>query len=294
MHRLRRVIDNHPLGEDIWRLYDWLMCPLTLWALDYLGVARHAVEVLRQGKEFDADFMLLLRLIDEVPRENTRMRMQEHEKGVAAGKYDGLAKGPERFQEIESACVADPLLRKFWNRLKSRYAAQFRPNDRGVIRRTLAQERGFNPRHEFRWAKKRDRFQITFDALCYRWCLYGFEGDEPLALKLTANATPHGTMIFVPRLMSLDGTRTIVWRAINEIHRAHGAPRQGTKLSLGRMQRRIDREAARAFDAEAREKGLRGMKRYQFILVRMRQLPRRIGWVRRLLGSERQGSSKQL
>lgn len=283
LHKLKATIDGHSLAAEIWRVHDWLVSPLTLQALDYVGLARHIVMVLRRGDDFDADLILLLRLIEEAPSQRKCELMQQHEVAVAEGRYDRLAKEPRRYEELETKMKADPLLLKFWNRLKSRYSGQFRPNARGVIRRTLARERGFDCRQEFRWGRKRDRFQITFDALCHRWCLYGYEKGNPLALMLTANPTPHGTMIFVPRGMSLAANGTFVWKAITLIHRAHGASRQGEKLFEIRMQRRKDREAARKFDTEARALKYRGRQRYAYTLKKMAQLPNRVRWLKRLL-----------
>lgn len=283
LHRLKGRINRHPLAAEIWRVHDWLVSPLTLQALDYPGLAQHVVAALRERADFDADLILLLRLIDDPPSQERITRMMKHEEAVAEGRYDGFAKEPKRYEELEARMKSDPLLRQFWNRLHSRYARQFRPNARGVIRRTLSRERGFDCRQEFRWGRKRDRFQITFDALCHRWCLYGFEKESPLALKLTVNPTPHGTMIFVPRGMSLAANGTFVWKAITEIHKAHGASRQGEKLFAIRMQHRNDREVARKFDAEARTLKLRGRQREQYVLMKMGQLPNRGRWLKRLL-----------
>ncbi|MFZ5497269.1 MAG: hypothetical protein ACOZE5_18255 [Verrucomicrobiota bacterium] len=280
---VRTRIDRHPQSDALWRVHDWLIVPLTLQALDYSGLARHIISVLRRGEEFDADLNLLLALIEEPPAALKIERMRAHEEAVAEGRYDGLAKEPRRYEELETAIREDPLLQKFWTRIKSHYAGQFQPNRRGVMRRTLARERGFDCRHEFKWARKNDRFQITFDALCHRWCLYGFEKESALALKLTANLTPHGTMIFVPRGMSLAANGTLVWGAITSIHKAHGASRQGEKLIEIRMQRRKDREMATKLAVEAKKLALRGKARTDFILTGMGQLKNRVRWLKRLL-----------
>ncbi len=280
---LKDRIDAHPLSSELWRVHDWLISPLTLQAVDYCGLARHLVDTLRADGELDADIILLLGLIEESPSSDKIAAMKAHEAAVAEGRYDRFSREPLRYRELELALEADPLLKRFWNRIKSRYARQFRPNSKGVMRRTLARERGFDCRHGFNWSRKADRFQITFDALCHRWCLYGFENENPLALKLTANPTPHGTMIFVPRGMSLAANGTFVWKAIAEVHKAHGASRQGGKLFLIRQQQREDRKLAQALDREAKRLRLRGPRRYEYILERMKQLPNRVRWLKRLL-----------
>lgn len=287
LYALRRQIDQHPLKDYIWRVYSWLLCPLTMWAVDYLGMANHIIGELRARREFDADFQLLLNLVADLPKDEIRLQMQALEVDVAKGKYDGLAKQPKRFGEIDDAIQPDPELRKRWTQLKTRYAGHYTPNDLGVVRRTFARERGFESRHEFNWSRKRDRFQISFDALCYRWFLYGFENDTPLTLKLTANPTPHGTMIFIPRSMSMDGKRIIVWGAVSEMHKAHGARRQGDKLIRNRAAARQEELEAKKYDKEARGMGLKGIPRYRYSLEKMGvkkdQVLHRIPWFKRRL-----------
>jgi len=284
-HRVRDKVELHPAAADLWKVYDWLMCPLTFHASDFVGIAGHVLAHVEQGKELDSDFLFLLRVLDDPPSPANIAKMSGHENDVAEGKYDGIAKQAVRFKEIEAATCGDPLLRQYWNRLKSRYDKSIKRNSRGVLRRTLSRERAFDSSHAFHWGRKRDRLQITFDALCHRWGLYGFEQDEPLPLKLTANPTPHGTMIFIPAMMGLDGSRALVWRSVSESHKAHGARRQGGKLSLTRMQNRVDSERAKVLDAEAEKAGLHGKKRREYVLQKMGQDPRRIGWLKHRLYS---------
>lgn len=286
-YRLKPLINAHPLAPEIQRVHEWLLSPLTLQALDFPGLARHILSTLQAGREFDADLVFLLGLIADPPDMSKIARMREHEEAVAEGRYDSLSREPARYREVETAILSDSALRESWAAMKRRYRAhqKAKSNLRGVVKRTLARERGFEPRHPFKWHDITDRFQITFDALCHRWCLYGCEKNEALALKVTANPTPHGTMIFIPRNMSLDGTRTLVWREINRIHRAHGAVRQGKKLSSNRLAAHGERQRAKQFDAEARQRRLRGDARYIFVLRRMGKPIHMTLWVKRLIYS---------
>jgi hypothetical protein len=283
LFKLRGKIGRHPLATQIGHLYDWLLCPLTLWAVDYEGIARHVVTEVNSGRDFDADLNLLLALLQPAPAQAVRDKIGEYERIVANGLYDHISRQPEKFLETETAHEADLVLRKFWNQMKSRFARHMKPNARGVVRRTLSRERNFNPYAEFKWRDPCARFQTLFDALCYRWCLYGFENDKPLLLKISVNPTPHGTMIVIPRHLSMDGKRGLDWKAINVVHRAHGTRRQGRKLSLSRIQQRADIAQAKSLDETARRRGLAGHARYEFVLRGMGQDLRRISWVKRLI-----------
>lgn len=281
----RRKIGRHFAAEDIWKVHDWLLCPLTLWAVDYIGLAKHIAGELKAGREFDADLLLLLRVLERPPSLFTQQQIGEYEKTVESGLYDFLTKQPEKFKETESRHFQDRDLRNYWARIKSRFDLKRYGNARGVIRRTLSRERNFEPHLRFSW-KARDkerRFRILFDALCYRWCLYGFENDKPLLLKISVNPTPHGTMIVIPRHWSLDSSRDIDWLAVSTVHKAHGTPRQGPKLSSGRIARDALKATAHRLLADARKQGLRGKPKDEFILKAMGENITRRTWLKRLL-----------
>ncbi len=278
----RRQIKRHAAAERIWNLHDWLLCPLTLWAIDYAGAAAQVARAFVAGEELDSDLQLLLKILPRPPSEFTQQAVGEYEKIVTKGLYDNLTKQPLKFSETEAKQAKDRELLTCWNQLKSRFPVQKKRNAGGVIRRTMSKERNFNPFVSFSW-RKRDRFQILFDALCYRWCLYGFEGDKPLLLKVSVNPIPHGTMIVIPRHWSFDRSRDINWHELGRIHKVHGTARQGPAYSSGRIQREADRQQAKALRAEAVRRGLKGMAKSDFILTEMKQDLRRTSWLKRLL-----------
>src|SRR4051812_24796186 len=85
--RLRAKIDRHLLSAELWRIHDWVVAPLTLQALDYLGLAQMIVALVRRGSEFDADLMFLLQIIDPPPSPKKVAAMIVHEMAVAEGLY---------------------------------------------------------------------------------------------------------------------------------------------------------------------------------------------------------------
>lgn len=279
----RAAISRQSQAEAIWRLYDWLMCPLTFWALDYLGAAKHVLDVLRRKKEFDADTILLLKMIEPVPAEFSQDQVGEYEQTVTKGLYDRLTKQPKKFEQENLKRLKNIGLQTCWNQIKSRFPVADYRNAGGVVRRHLSRERNFDCYAAFSWRRRRDRFKVLLDALCYRFCLYGFEHDKPLLLKVSVNPTPYGTMIVVPKHMSLDGPRDLDWQAIGRIHRAHGGRRQGTVLSAKRILREAQREQALALDAKARRQMLSGRARLEFILEAMGLELNRTSWMKGLL-----------
>lgn len=286
LFKLRRTIDRHDQAAQLWHVYQWLLTPRTLWALDYAGIADHLCKDLEARRDFSADVLLLLKVIAPPPPAFSQEQITEYEKVVSKGHYDGLLKQPQKFQECEAEIGSDAVLRNVWNQLKQRFDVAHVAKFQGVIRRTLVQERNFRAFALFRWKTKRDRLRLLLDAVCYKWCLYGFENGKPLLLKVSVNPTPHGTMIVIPRHMSLDGHRDLDWDGIDQLHRAHGARRQGKLLSAGRVEKRVLRQRACELDVEARARNLKGELRYRFILTKMNQDVRRISWLKRLLKSD--------
>jgi hypothetical protein len=284
LHSLRSKIDRHPRKEEIYRVYSWLLCPLTLWAVDYVGLANHMIEALRAKREFDDDLVILLQLIESPPGEFTQGEIMEYEKIVRKGHYDSLSKQPDKFRENEVRVRGDQALADTWAKVKKRLRPKACEKPRWVLRRTMSQERNFNPHRRFSWKVKKERFQIIFDAICYRWGLYGFENDSPLLLKISVNPTPHGTMIVIPRHWSFDRSRDLDWAAISKIHRAHGVSRQGPKLSSSRIERQAEAAKAKLLCHEAKAKGLRGEDKFDFVLKQMGKDPRTdVSWLKRLL-----------
>ena len=131
-----------------------------------------------------------------------------------------------------------------------------------------------------RLTKTADRFHAVFDVFCQRWNLYGMQGDRPLLLKLTANLTPFGTMIFIPAYWSFDPKRDLNWRAITALHKARDVPKQGSKLSANQSAARLESVRARRLWKEAGARKLRGEAR--------------ISWMRKKLGKDMRTDERQL
>lgn len=100
--------------------------------------------------------------------------------------------------------------------------------------------------------------------------------DERLAerpfLKASVVFTPLGTQIFIPGYLSFDSKRDLDFRKVAELHRARGIPRQGKGFSEGRKETAKRKVLAKKADQEAREKGLKGDKRYAFICKQLKML----------------------
>jgi hypothetical protein len=99
------------------------------------------------------------------------------------------------------------------------------------------------------------------------------ELDAPLLLKLTVNPTAHGLMVFIPTYWSFDPRRDLNWTEINKLHKARGGLRQGPKMSEGRLARHTQARLAYQAAQRARELGLRGAKRLEFIIKSVRLAP---------------------
>ena len=284
-HALEKRIAAHPLAEDIWNVYDWLLAPYTLWPVDFAGLAIHIVDLLKVRRDFDSDLILLLNILDSPPKESTQAAIGAYEQTVAQGKYDSLVKQPQKFMEHEAQLQQDAELAGLWRKICQRFSTgNFEVNAKRIIRRSMSQERNFRPNLRFAWKKRKEKFDMIFDALCHRWILYGFEGDKPLLLKISANPTPHGTMIVIPRHWSFDRARDLDWAAISRLHRAHGPLRGGPKLSNNRILHRQDVVLAKRLDAECKRRGLKGSARYAYICRGMKKDENSdASWLKRLL-----------
>jgi hypothetical protein len=283
-HELAGSIELLAEAEWIWNVYDWLLVPLTLWPIDFEGVAQHTIRIVQDKVKLDRAFGLLLRMLKGSPARKTQETIAKYEHDIEQGRYHGMLRQPGKFDEMEAALEKDELLAAMWEEIKEQFGTAKYQNKRGVIRRRLSQERNLREGWRFDWADRESRFRSVFDAFCYGWDLYGMEKDKPLLMKVSVNPTPYGTLIFIPRTWSFDAYRDLDWGAIARLHRAQGVARQGPKLSAGRKEQQ--REAARAqrLWAQAERKGLRGDERYEWVREKMGKDERNDpSWLYRLL-----------
>lgn len=280
----KKQINSNPLSEQIWKVYDWLLVPYSLWPVDFQGMAEHLLTSIKLEKEFDLPFNLLLEIIGPPPSRLATAEIERFEHLVQSGKYDRLTKQPAKFKEVEAALSEDQDFDNSWRLIKSHFDISKLANRSGVIRRRLSQERNFRPDWKFSWSTKKQRFLVLFDAMCHRWKLYGIQKDKPLLLKVSINPTPYGTMIVIPGHWSLDNKRDLDWAAIKRIHRVHGAVNQGPKLSEARIEKKQVSQKVKALWEEARKHNLRGDKRAEYVFTAMKvDLRTDVSWIKRHL-----------
>jgi hypothetical protein len=266
--RVSGLLESRAAHPDIGCLRiikDWMLVPFTLWPIDFSGMAFHVCKRIQSGRRLEMDILVCLEHLQELPSAKAQAAISDYELLVQLGNYEPLIRVPSKFSAQEKEILNSPKLRAEWEKLKRNFPIKNIRDRKGIVRRRMAQERNFRTDWEFRRKTVKERFQTAFDAFCHRWHLYGMEGDKPLLLKLSVNPTAHGLMIVIPTYWSLDSKRDLNWRAINKLHTARGALRQGPKMSEGRSERH--QQARRAFAAaqEAKTFRLQGQKRWDFI-----------------------------
>jgi hypothetical protein len=281
-HRSRPKLSRHPHEKLVWGVYDWLLTPYSLWPVNIPGLANHMLDRIASNTPLDDEFLMLLEFLGPTPKQETCESVGDFEHCVAKGNYDRLVRCPQKFNSLEAALGYDSRLTDAWFRLKSLFDPTRYANKGGVIRRKLSEERNFRRNWDFAWTTRKAKFQVLFDAFCYRWQLYGMERDTPLLLKITVNPTPHGTLIMIPRLWSLDCDRDLNWKAIGKLHRSHGAGRQGPKQSTNRIAMYAEALEILKHQADGKSKGLKGERLNSFIFEKMKKAPGTdTSWIKR-------------
>jgi len=191
--------------------------------------------------------------------------IRESERLNYEGRYEVYLKTQAKYDEYVYFLEHSPDFQAEWQLIKTTYA-YFLANKR-VLRRSPIPERnwlrGGATGAEFHrpWAQ----FKAIFDFFCWKYYLWGMDGDQPMLLKPSAVCTPHGTQIFIPGYLSFDAKRDLDFTQIGKLHRARGIPRQGPQRSRDRQEVDDSRRKARAADAEARSLGKKGDERYAYI-----------------------------
>jgi len=284
IHRLLQKARQHPDLLLLEKLRGWLLAPITLWPTNLEVIGWQVVEMLRKGKSLDPGTRLALEFLVNPPSGRACETAKQHEHDVQEGRYEHLVHAACKFNEIEMERTLSDALMSDWKRLKKSFDARKFTDRKGIIRRRLVQERSLRSDWDIDWRKEEDRFYAIFNAFCHRWHLYGMQHDKPLALKMTVNLTPFGTMIFVPAYWSFDPKRDLKWRAITSLHRARGVLRQGEKLSQNRSQRRDEAERAKRLVEQAKARGLKGFARAYWVMGQLNWDPQTdISRLKRLL-----------
>ncbi len=283
-HRLSKNIRQNPDFPLLEKLRGWLLAPITLWPSNLEAIGWQAVEMFQNGRSLDQSIRLALELLVDPPSEEACEAATRHEHDVQQGRYEHLIHATCKLNEIETERTLSDNLMSDWKRLRKLFDVRKFADHKGIIRRRLVQERSLRNDWDIDWRKEEDRFYAIFNVFCHRWHLYGMQGDKPLALKMTVNLTPFGTMIFIPAYWSFDPKRDLKWRAITALHRARGVVRQGEKLSQNRSQRRDEAERAKRLVEQAKARGLKGFARAYWVMGQLNWDPRTdISRLKRLL-----------
>jgi hypothetical protein len=267
-HRFRK--SDHADLDHLRKLYGWLLVPITLWPIDIEGLFRVAFDRASSGKRLDTTMILLIDLIPSKPSERTQRTVSEHEHAVQQGNYEPLIEAHHKYDQIESQLADDRAFQAQWNAIKAQFDVTNFADHKGIIRRRFVTERSMREYWPFRWRKTADRFHAVFDVFSQRWNLYGMRRDRPLLLKLTANLTPFGTMIFIPAYWSFDPKRDLNWRTITALHKTRGVQKQGIKLKSNQQARRIEALRAAQLSKQAAALDLKGEARRSWIMNGLR------------------------
>jgi len=269
LQAIHRAMKN-PASERERACFDtvrrWLLVPFTLWPIDFQGLGEHLIELHRKSCPITAEIEFIVERSNEIPSVDEQTAVLEYEHLVEKGSYERWIKAQEKFTAEEQRLLRNRKFKRDWFELKKLFVVREFRDKKGIIRRSMVQERNFRPDWGFQPRNPARLFQVAFDAFCHRWKLYGMEKDKPLLLKLTVNLTAHGTMIVVPAFWSFDYQRDLHWKAIMSLHKARGVERQGPKVSPLKIEAdEFYLKAARLWE-DSKIKGLRGEGRRQWVL----------------------------
>ena len=271
--RFHRLKQTHPgRTEPIEILRAWMLCPISLWPVNFQHLLSQALDRLESDTSLEDDFLFFLQTLPPPPSDEVQQVIRDHEFLVTEGRYEKLIPGSSKFQAIDEEASQNPQLRSDWDKIKSRWEVVRFADHKGIIRRTPVSERNMRPDFFVARENKEDRFQVVFDVFCAKWHLYGMQGDTPLVLKLSVNLTAYGTLIFIPAYWSIDSARDFDWKGITRLHKARSKGKQGPGLAEGKAHRRkLARKLIKA-EAEANQLRLKGRARHEFLC-------KVLGWV---------------
>ena len=189
--------------------------------------------------------------------------IKESETRIHGGQYEFYLKAQEKYEEFEFYLMNSAEFQADWDLIKACCAGP--TGNEKILRRSLIPERNWVRDPSAPFSESPQQFQAAFDLFCWKYYLWGMEGDQPLLLKTSVVFTPYGTQLFIPGYMSFDPKRDFDFSKVTKLHRARGISRQGPGFSVGRKELAELRKKAKEADKEARRNGLKGEPRYQFV-----------------------------
>ena len=257
-----------------WCCFAFWQCESAFPALpeDYAEHLRTALKT--APGERNANVVLLARVIVEFNAEEGRCgfnklklanpkAIAESERLNYEGRYEVYLKAQEKYDEYAYYLEQSAEFQAEWEAIKSAFPK--RCIGWNMIRRSPIPERNWHRGPAASFSTEKEQFQAVFDFFCWKYFLWGMEGDKPLLLKTSVVVTPHGTQIFIPGYLSSDLRRDLNLPEIMKLHKARGVSRQGPGYSTGRREMAELKRKAKAADAEARSLGLKGAARYTYI-----------------------------
>ncbi len=236
----------------------WVLAPLTLWPVQIDDLVRWVLDQLgAPGGRLSEETQLLVHLLGPAPT-SIQPALIAHEFQSQTGDYKvNFPQQWRKFEVEERNLRVNRPLQKEWRSIKDAFDIDAYRDRKGMIRRSMLAERNFRPDWHLDLGDVRARFQAVFDTFCWRWNLYGMDGEEPMLGKPTVSATPLGTLIFIPRYWQVDPRRDLAWSVIRKLHKSLGAPsrRRAQAKSVPLLE---ESENAWRWDQKARDLGLKG------------------------------------
>jgi len=260
--------------QELDALRAWMLTPISIWPIHVQDIFGVALEALEHGKPLDSEMLFLIRSLPKVPSDDVLQEIIRHEHQVAQGNYSEHTTTEGKFRSVEQELIHNSVFQDEWHSIKARWPTMDFADTGGIIRRSFSAETYFRPGFSVDWNSPRNRFQAVFDCFCARWNLYGMKGDIPLVLKLSVNLTPHGTMIFIPAYWSFDAKRDVRWNTVTKLHRCRSRKKQGETLTENQIQRRQMAIQLEKLELLAKEKGLKGQKKHEFLCAGIQLDPR--------------------
>ena len=266
------------------KLYTWFLAPFSLWPVDITGLLELVLEAVENKQELSPNLVMIIVELAEPPSTQKQDEVASYELLVQEGEYSRLLKDSHKYHSKESHLAGNPEFIRGWHGITKRFNVKKYQDSKGIIRRTLINERNMRGRNwKLTWDNEDQQFQQIFDTFCHRWVLYGMDKNKPLLQKLTANTTPLGTIIFIPSYWSFDPSRDVRWKNIAHLHRQHGAKKQGKKLDAVQQAHQVTVRTVFKLLSEAKKHNLSGAKLEAWLCSHLKLDPRSDRQVRRLI-----------
>ncbi len=270
LHQVACAQLRHPQIASLDKLRAWILTPSFLWPVNMEIIAQQATDLMGRGQLLDEPTALLLDVLIMPPEEEVADALLRCHQQQENNEWECFIHATHKFNLRQQELEGVDELKTICGRARRLFGTSHHQDSEGMIFLRDFALRFPSTDGRLNWNREEDRFHAFFIVFCHRWNLEGGQETRPVLSRTRVSFNAFGTVIFIPSYWSFDCRRDLKWSALTTLHRRRGAPKDGIKRGLARLERREESRQAKRWMKLAKDQGLKGEKLMDWVMGQLR------------------------